>query len=84
MATHSSIHAWEIPWTEEPSGLSQTRLGGLTTTNSLVQTSEVGQQASNPTSDLAWTLPGLHVCLAGTPTCTSKSIGTLEKKGSGT
>ena len=32
-ATHSSIRAWEIPWTEEPSGLqpmglqkSQTRL----------------------------------------------------------
>ena len=21
MATHSSIFAWEIPWTEEPSGL---------------------------------------------------------------
>ena len=33
MATHSSILAWEIPWTEEPSGLeikglqSQTGLG---------------------------------------------------------
>ena len=21
MATHASIHAWKIPWTEEPSGL---------------------------------------------------------------
>ena len=21
MATHSSIHAWRIPWTEEPDGL---------------------------------------------------------------
>ena len=21
MATHSSIHAWKIPWTEEPDGL---------------------------------------------------------------
>ena len=21
MATYSSIHAWEIPWTEEPGGL---------------------------------------------------------------
>ena len=21
MATHSDIHAWEIPWTEEPGGL---------------------------------------------------------------
>ena len=34
MATHSSIPAWRIPWTEEPGGLqsigaqkSQTRLG---------------------------------------------------------
>ena len=24
MATHSSILAWEIPWTEEPSGLKST------------------------------------------------------------
>ena len=24
MATHSSILTWEIPWTEEPGGLSQT------------------------------------------------------------
>ena len=26
MATHSSILAWEIPWTEEPCGLQSTRL----------------------------------------------------------
>ena len=32
MATHSSIHAWKIPWTEDPAGVqsmgsqSQTRL----------------------------------------------------------
>ena len=37
MATHSSIYAWRIPWTEEPSGLqsiglqSQTRLKWLST-----------------------------------------------------
>ena len=37
MATHSSILAWEIPWTEEPGGLqsmgvakSQTRLSEFT------------------------------------------------------
>ena len=24
MATHSSIHAWKIPWTEEPAGLQST------------------------------------------------------------
>ena len=26
MATHSSILAWEIPWTEEPGGLQSMRL----------------------------------------------------------
>ena len=26
MATHSSILAWEIPWTEEPGGLQSVRL----------------------------------------------------------
>ena len=27
MATHSSVHAWEIPWTEDPGGLQgQTQL----------------------------------------------------------
>ena len=38
MATHSSILAWEVPWTEEPGGLqsmglqkSLTRLSGETT-----------------------------------------------------
>ena len=45
MATHSSILAWEIPWTEEPGGLqsmgsqkSRTRLSEQTTTltNSLL------------------------------------------------
>ena len=36
MATHSSILAWELPWTEEPGGLqsmgsqSQTRLSNFT------------------------------------------------------
>ena len=28
MATHSSILAWEIPWTEEPGGLQFTGLQG--------------------------------------------------------
>ena len=26
MATHSSIPAWRIPWTEEPGGLQSTRM----------------------------------------------------------
>ena len=27
MATHSSILAWEIPWTEEPNGLDESQIG---------------------------------------------------------
>ena len=44
MATHSSILAWKIPWTEEPGGLqsmeqqeSRTRLGNKTTITHLVK-----------------------------------------------
>ena len=29
MATHSSILAWKIPWTEEPGGLQSLRLYNL-------------------------------------------------------
>ena len=29
MTTHSSITAWEIPWTEEPGGLESTGLQAL-------------------------------------------------------
>ena len=29
MATHSSILAWETPWTEEPGGLQSWELQGL-------------------------------------------------------
>ena len=29
MATHSSILAWEIPWTEEPGGLQSMGLQGV-------------------------------------------------------
>ena len=32
MATHSSILAWKIPWTEEPSGLQSEVLKELDTT----------------------------------------------------
>ena len=39
MATHSSIHAWEIPWTEEPGGLQSIRLQDSDTTSQLSQQS---------------------------------------------
>ena len=39
MATHSSILAWEIPWTEEPGGLQSMRLQELDTTEQLTHNS---------------------------------------------
>ena len=35
MATHSSILAWRIPWTEEPGGLQSTELQESDTTDRL-------------------------------------------------
>ena len=47
MATHSSIHAWEIPWREEPSGLQ----------------SELGMQSQTPLSTHASTHRQLRSCV---------------------
>ena len=44
MATHSSILAWEIPWTEEPGGLQSMglqRVGHDWATNYLLQAYEI-------------------------------------------
>ena len=46
MATHSSIPAWRIPWTEEP--------GGLQSKRSLVGYSPRGRKESNTTKRLHW------------------------------
>ena len=35
MATHLSIQAWEIPWSEEPGGLQSMGLQKVTATNTL-------------------------------------------------
>ena len=50
MATHSSILAWEIPWTEEPGGLqstgsqkSRTRLSNFTFTFIFTYTPDIEQ-----------------------------------------
>ena len=41
MATHSSIFAWRIPWTEEPGGLQSMVLQELDTTKRLTHTRSV-------------------------------------------
>ena len=37
MATHSSILAWEIPWTEEPGGLQSIGLQRITQLSTHIQ-----------------------------------------------
>ena len=54
-AAHSSILAWEIPWTEEPGGLQstgsqkiRTRLGdSTTTTTTILQANQLTQEIFN-------------------------------------
>ena len=41
MATHSSILAWEIPWTEEPKGLQPVGLQRLMATHSSILAWEI-------------------------------------------
>ena len=51
MATHSSIHAWKIPWTEEPGGLQP------------MGSHRVGRDWSNLAAAAAATLPdGVENC----------------------
>ena len=44
LATHSSILAWEIPWTEEPNEYSPWVLKELDTTSTTITTSDLGQE----------------------------------------
>ena len=51
MATHSSILAWEIPWTEEPGGLQSMGLQESETTEWLtlsLSQYKKGEQPNNP------------------------------------
>ena len=45
MATHSSILAWRIPWTEDPGGLQSMRSQELDTTERLKHHNQVCAQA---------------------------------------
>ena len=60
MATHSSILAWKVPWTEEPSGLqsmgsqSPTRLSDFTFT---FHFHALEKEMASHSSVLAWRTP---------------------------
>ena len=53
MATHSSILAWRIPWTEEPGGLQSTGRKELDTTKRLCFTSLHASQTEARVSQVA-------------------------------
>ena len=61
MATHSSTHAWKIPWMEEPGrlqsmgSLSQTRLSDFTFT---FHFQALEKEMATHFSVLAWRIPG--------------------------
>ena len=66
MASHSSILAWEIPWTEEPGGLQSMRLQRVghdwaTHNNSNFYT------AAHYLSSLTWIDVGLSLCILPLP-----------------
>ena len=51
MATHSSILAWKIPWTEEPGGLQSMGSQESGTTEQLTLSLSLGQMASGSWSN---------------------------------
>ena len=56
MATHSSILAWRIPWTEEPGGLQSTesqRVGHAWETSILLYSGKVGTRRAEGTQPSA-------------------------------
>ena len=68
MATHSSILAWEIPWTEEPGGMysmesqSQTLLSDWTTATYILITLFLGKKKLK--NHFAFPLPSLIYLLS--------------------
>ena len=76
MATHSSIAAWEIPWTEEPGRLQSMGHKESDTTERLTTTTEPGEQGlfSLNLCSLFWahftplSFPQLFVAQGTTPT----------------
>ena len=73
MATHSSIHAWEIPGTEEPGGLQSTKSHKESDTTEQLSTQvitrsgaficEQGQISVTLCGGLETTCYGLNVCV---------------------
>ena len=57
MATHSSILAWRISWTEEPGGLQSWGLKESYTTERLTHEYSLEEEMATHSSILAWRIP---------------------------
>ena len=58
MATHSSIFAWRIPWTEEPGGLQSIGLQRVNTAEQLSYYGKSGSESRSVSSQGWWVLGG--------------------------
>ena len=58
MATHSSIFAWRIPWTEAPGGLQSIGLQRVNTAEQLTYYSKSGSDSRNVSFQGWWVLRG--------------------------
>ena len=57
MTTHSSIHAWKIPWTEEPGGLQSMRSQRVRHNQAIKQQKQLLKSIATYSSILAWRTP---------------------------
>ena len=77
MATHSSILAWRIPWTEELGGLQSTGHTELDTTERLhfsFHFHALEKEMATHSSVLAWRIPGMAEP-GGLPSMGSHRVG---------
>ena len=75
MATHSSILAWRIPWTEEPGGLLSIGLHRVGHKRSdLVCMYSLEKEMATHSSILAWRIPGTEEP-GGRPSMGSHRVG---------
>ena len=73
MATHSSIHAWKIPWTEEPGRLQSMRVA------------KSGTRLSEYTHTQTFTIyRGLHFAVFGVSECFQDTVSLQKRKSPGT
>ena len=77
MATHSSILAWEMPWTKEPGGLQST--GSQKSQTQLSTTEQKGMKYRHVTMwvKLENTVPSARSWIQKAPRCTIPFVGVL-------